>query len=58
MVICGYPFSCFLVLAAKKGREVAIWLVALGAELFYVMKNLVCNNFEMFSCVCDDGLGP
>jgi hypothetical protein len=57
MVICGYPFSCFWC-SLPKGGEVAVWLVALGAELFYVMNNLVCNNFEMFSCVCDDGLGP
>jgi hypothetical protein len=42
----------------QKGGEVVVWLVALGAEVFYVMNNVVYNNFEMFSCVCDDGLGP
>jgi hypothetical protein len=43
LVICGCVFSCFLVLAAKKGEKgcwVVVGLVAQGAKLLiYVMNN-------------------
>jgi hypothetical protein len=54
-VICGWWFSPFLVLVAKKGEKDS----HLGSTFNFCNERLVCNNYSPDYCgACGDGLEP